>query len=41
MQNYGYWDANFLPGTHDFLQAGVPRTHVFLVALAKNPVAER
>ena len=30
-QNYAYWDANFLPGTHGFHQARVSRTHVFLV----------
>ena len=30
-KNYAYWDTNFLPGTHGFHQAGVPRTHVFLV----------
>ena len=28
-QNYTYWDANFLPGTHGFHQAGVPQTHSF------------
>ena len=30
-QNYAYWYARFFPGTHDFRQAGVQRTHVFLV----------
>ena len=35
-QNYAYWDANFLPGTHGFHQTGVRRTHVFLVGTCQK-----
>ena len=40
MQNYAYWDTNFCLGMHKFYNAGVLRTHVFLIGMCQNSVAD-
>ena len=41
MQNYAYWGANFCLGMHQFYNARVLRTHVFLIGTCQNSVADR